>query len=89
MEMSNVVIYDKSIHFFRLKSLPYLHQEMGFQEPFKKSFMKLDTVVVLVSQRRGKYWEQDFFEMPQDGHQMMQNATKRLTENKVARIFKE
>lgn len=51
--------------------------------------MKLDTVIVLVSQRREKYWEQDFFEMPQDGHQMMQNATKRLTETKVARIFKE
>lgn len=27
--------------------------------------MKLDTVIVLVSQRREKYWEQDFFEMPQ------------------------
>lgn len=41
----------------------------GILGTFKKnSFMKLDTVIVLVSQRREKYWEQDFFEMPQDGH---------------------
>lgn len=45
--------------------------------------MKLGTIIVLVSQRKEstgvQKWKWDFFEMPQGGHQMMQDAAKRLT----------
>lgn len=50
-----VIIYDKSIHFFLLKiSLSPLGN--GILWVFKKHFMKLDAIIVLVSQREKKYW---------------------------------